>query len=147
MVNRFAFSTAPRNGGGLLDPAETSVPLELGPGYAVVSLDVEGQPLRLMVDTAARSIIRFAPRVRDRLAGLRKLSERVIGNEGGAVALMEVVLPNASLDTVPLNAQRAALMEGQAPASVDLDGLLGARSLGVRRLGFEFEHRTMTWAR
>ena len=76
MVNRFAFSTAPRNGGGLLDPAETSVPLELGPGYAVVSLDVEGQPFRLMVDTAARSIIRFAPRVRDRLAGLRKLSER-----------------------------------------------------------------------
>ena len=49
---------------------------KLGPGYAVVSLDVEGQPLRLMVDTAARSIIRLAPRVRDRLAGLRKLSER-----------------------------------------------------------------------
>ena len=83
------------------------MPLELGPGYAVVSLDVEGQPLRLMVDTAARSIIRFAPRVRDRLAGLRKLSERVIGNAGGAVALTEVVLPNASLGTVRLNAQRA----------------------------------------
>jgi hypothetical protein len=85
-VNRFAFSTAPGNGGGLLDSAETSVPFELGPGYAVVSLDVEGQPFRLMVDTAARSLILFAQRVRDRLAGLRKLSERVIGNAGGAVA-------------------------------------------------------------
>ena len=93
------------------------MPFELGPGYAVVSFDVEGQPFRLMVDTAARSLILFAPRVRDRLAGLRKLSERrVIGNAGGAVALTEVVLPNASLGTVRLNAQRAALMEGQAPA-------------------------------
>ena len=142
-----AFGTAPGNTRGPLDPAETSVPFELGPGYAVVSLDVEGHPYRLMVDTGARSLILFGPRVRDRLAGLRKLSERVIGNAGGTVALTEVVLPDASLGTVRLNVQRAALMEGQAPASVDLDGLLGARSLGVRRLGFEFEHRTMTWAR
>jgi predicted aspartyl protease len=142
-----AFGTAPGNGGGLLDPAETSVPFELGAGYAVVRLDVEGQPVRLMVDTGARSLILFAPRVRDRLAGLRKLSERVIGNAAGAVALTEVVLPDASLGTVRLSAQRAALMDGQAPANVDIDGLLGVRSLGVRRLGFDFEHRTMTWAR
>jgi predicted aspartyl protease len=142
-----AFGAAPGNGGRLLDPAETSVPFELGPGYAVVSLDVEGQPFRLMVDTGARSLILFGPRVRDRLAGVRKLSERVIGNAGGAVALTEVVLPDVSLGTVSLSAQRAALMEGQAPPSVDLDGLLGVRSLGVRRLGFDFEHRTMTWAR
>ena len=61
--------------------------------------------------------------------------------------MTEVVLPDVSLGTVSLSAQRAALMEGQAPPSVDLDGLLGVRSLGVRRLGFDFEHRTMTWAR
>jgi predicted aspartyl protease len=141
-----AFGAAPA-GLGPLDPAETSVPFELGPGYAVVSLDVEGRPFRLMVDTGARSLILFAPRVRGRLAGVRKLSERVIGNAGGTVALTEVVLPDASLGTVRLNAQRAALMEGQAPGSEDLDGLLGVRSLGARRLGFDFEHRTITWAR
>ena len=142
-----AFGTAPGNTRGPLDPAETSVPFELGPGYAVVSLDVEGHPYRLMVDTGARSLILFAPRVRDRLAGLHKLSERVIGNAGGTFALTEVVLPEASLGTVHLNAQRVALMEGEAPTGVDLDGLLGVRSLGVRRLGFDFEHRTITWAR
>jgi len=142
-----AFGTAPGNARGPLDPAGTSVPFELGPGYAVVSLDVEGHPYRLMVDTGARSLILFAPRVRDRLAGLHKLSERVIGNAGGTFALTEVVLPEASLGTVHLNAQRVALMEGEAPTGVDLDGLLGVRSLGVRRLGFDFEHRTITWAR
>ena len=123
------------------------MPFELGPGYAVVSLDVEGQPFRLMVDTAARSLILFAPRVRGRLAGSHFIGERVIGNAGGTVTLTEFVLPNASLGAVRLTAQRVALMEGQAPSSVDLDGLLGVRSLGVRRLGFDFEHRTMTWAR
>ena len=142
-----AFGTAPGNSRRPFGPAEASVPFELGPGYAVVSLDVEGQLFRLMVDTGARSLILFAPRVRGRLGGVRRLGERVIGNAGGTFALMEVVLPDASLGTVRLNAQRAAVMEGQAPASVDLDGLLGVRSLGVRRLGFDFEHRTMSWAK
>jgi len=142
-----AFGTASGNGRGPLDPAETSVPFELGPGYAVVSLDVEGKPVRLMVDTGARSLILFAPRVRGRLAGLRTLGVRAIGNVGGPFALTEVVLPDASLGAIRLHAQRAGLMEGQAPTSVDLDGLLGVRSLGVRRLGFDFEHKTMTWAR
>jgi predicted aspartyl protease len=142
-----AFGTALGAGRGPRDPAEASVPFELGPGYAVVCLDVEGQPFRLMVDTGARSLILFAPRVRDRLTGIRTLGERVIGNAGGPFALTEVVLPDASLGTVRLNTQKAALMEGQAPASVDLDGLLGVRSLGVRRLGFDFEHKTIIWAK
>ena len=142
-----AFGTVPGNGPEPLGLAEASVPLDLGPGYAVVSLDVEGQPVRLMVDTGARSLILFAPRVRGRLAGIRTLGERVIGNVGGTFALTEVVLPYATLGTMRLDAQKAALMEGQAPASVDIDGLLGVRSLGVRRLGFDFQHKTLTWAR
>jgi predicted aspartyl protease len=142
-----AFGEGAGNGRAPLDAPETSVPFELGPGYAVVSLDVEGQPLRLMVDTGARSLILFAPRVRGRLGGSHSIGERVIGNAGGTFTLTEFVLPDASLGAVRLTAQKVALMEGQAPASVDLDGLLGVRSLGVRRLGFDFEHRTMTWAR
>ena len=142
-----AFGTAPGKGRRRRDRVKASVPFELGPGYAVVSLDVEGQSFRLMVDTGARSLILFAPRVRGRLTELRMLGERVIGNVGGTFPLTEVVLPEAVLGTARLNAQRAALMEGQAPASVDLDGLLGVWSLGVRRLAFDFVHRTMTWAK
>ena len=98
-------------------PVEVSVPFELGPGYAAVSLEVEGQLFRLMVDTGARSLILFAPRVRGRLAAIPTLGERVIANAGGTFPLTEVVLPDASLGTMRLNAQRAAVMEGQAPAS------------------------------
>jgi predicted aspartyl protease len=142
-----AFGKGAGNGRGPLDAPETSVPFELRPGYAVVSLDVEGQTLRLMVDTGARSLILFAPRVRGRLGGSRSIGERVIGNAGGTFTLTEFALPEASLGALRLTAQRAALMEGQAPASVDLDGLLGVRSLGVRRVGFDFEHRALTLAR
>jgi hypothetical protein len=141
-----AFRT-PDSGGLDEEPGGFSVPFELGPGYAVVRLDVEGQPVRLMVDTGARSLILFAPRVRDRLTALRSLGERAIGNLGGTLGLTEVVLPDARLGTLRLDAPKAALMEGQAPDSVNLDGLLGVQSLGVRRLGFDFEHKCMTWAR
>lgn len=141
------FGVAPGNGHWRDGRAEVSVPFELGPGYAVVKLDVEGQPVSLMVDTGARSLILFAPRVRGRLAELRRIGERVIGNLGGTLALTEVVLPDVRLGSVRLAAQEAALLEGRAPDSVNLDGLLGLRSLGVRRVGFDFEHKTMTWAR
>jgi len=141
------FGNGPGTGREPRDPAEACVRFELSPGFAVVTLDVDGQSFRLMVDTGARSLILFAPRVRGRLAVIRTLGERAMGNAGGMFALTEVVVPDASLGTVRLNGQKAALMEGQAPASVDLDGLLGVRSLGLRRLGFDFERRTMTWAK
>ena len=54
-------------------------------------------------------------------------------------------LPGARLGSIDLTTQKAVLMEGQAPASVDLDGLLGVASLGVRRITFDFEHNTIRW--
>ena len=54
-------------------------------------------------------------------------------------------LAGARLGSADLATQKAVLMDGQAPASVDLDGLLGVTSLGVRRITFDFEHNTIRW--
>src|SRR5215469_12583509 len=54
-------------------------------------------------------------------------------------------LPGARPGSTDLTTQKAVLMEGQAPASVDVDGLLGVTSLGVRRITFDFEHNTIRW--
>ena len=142
-----AFSKASGKCRGRRDLALTSVPFELGPGYAMVKLEIEGEPVRLMVDTGARSLVLFAPRVQDRLAGIHKTGGRAIGNLGGTFALTEVVLPDASLGPLRLHAQKAALMEGRPPDAADLDGLLGVRSLCARGVGFDFEHKAMTCIR
>ena len=129
------------------EPDEFTAPFELAPGYAVVRLNVRGQPIRLMVDTGAKSLVLFAPRVSSLLQGLRPLMERRIGNLGGNVALTEIGLSEAYLGSMPLRDKRAALMEGDAPPTVELDGLLGVRWLGARRFGFDFARRTIHWTR
>ena len=54
-------------------------------------------------------------------------------------------LPDARLGSTDLATQKAVLMDSQAPASVDLDGLLGVTSLALRRITFDFEHNTRHW--
>ena len=75
------------------------------------------------------------------------MDERRIGNLGGKVTLTEIGLHEAYLGSMELRDQRASLMEGEAPPTVDLDGLLGVRSLGARRFGFDFARRTIHWTR
>jgi hypothetical protein len=139
-----AASSIPNGKGGR---PEFTAPFEFGPGYAVVRLDVAGRPVRLMVDTGTRSLVLFAPRIRGRLPPLPRLHKDSISKLGGDAVVTEVGVTGAFLGATPLQFQRASLMEGEAPASVDLDGLLGVRSLGARRFGFDFEHRTIKWAK
>ena len=89
-----------------------------------------------MVDTGTSDLVLFAPRVHDRLPG-----SAMAGEERWPV----LELPGARLGSTDLTTQKAALMEGQAPASVDLDGLPGVASLGLRRITFDFEHNTIRW--
>jgi hypothetical protein len=51
----------------------------------------------------------------------------------------------ARLGSAELAGQQAVLMDGEAPGSVNLDGLLGVTSLGVKRIAFDFEYDTIRW--
>lgn len=118
---------------GRTEPSQSVVPMEVGPGYLVVRMEVQGQPVRLMLDTGAPRVILFEPQVRSRLAGMRVLGVTVHTNGGGQVRLTEVELPAARLGSTDLTGQRVLVQDAQDGGLPDFDGLLGVASLGVKR--------------
>jgi len=124
---------------------EPQVPFESGTGFAVVQIQIESQILRLMVDTGTSDLVLFAPRVHDRLPGARLAGVKTKTTMAGQERWPVLELPGARLGSADLATPRAVLMDGQATASVDLDGLLGVTSLGVRRITFDFGHNTIRW--
>ena len=87
----------------------------------------------------------LAPRVHDRLPGARLAGVKTKTTMAGQERWPVLELPGARLGSADLATPRAVLMDGQATASVDLDGLLGVTSLGVRRITFDFGHNTIRW--
>jgi len=132
---------------GAVEPSEYSVAFEPRPGYVLVQFEVQGQPLRLVVDTGAKDLILFQSRVQGRLASVRTAGAKTSANMGGESQLQEVRLPAARLGTTDLGNQKAYLLATSAQAVPDFDGLLGVTALGVKRLAFHFEHQTISWER
>lgn len=127
------------------DGFESSAILEAGPGYVFVQMLVSGRPMRLVVDTGAKDLILFEARVGNRLNGLRRQGTKGSSNMGGEATLKKVQLPEARLGTIDLGAVDALLLDSPARGNLGFDGLLGVRSLGLTRLAFDFERRTISW--
>ncbi|MGD0921694.1 MAG: retropepsin-like aspartic protease [Terriglobia bacterium] len=130
---------------GAVEPSEYSVVFEPRPGYVLVQFEVEGQPLRLVVDTGAKDVVLFESRVHGRLASVRTAGAKTSANMGGESQLQEVRLPTARLGTTDLGNQKAYLLATSAQALPNFDGLLGVTALGVKRLAFDFDRQTISW--
>ena len=87
----------------------------------------------------------LAPRVHDRLPGARRIGVKTKTMMAGEERWPVLELGDARLGSADLAGQQAVLMDGAAPGSVNLDGLLGVTSLGVKRIAFDFEHETISW--
>jgi len=124
---------------------ELQVPFERGPGFVTVQIQIQGRPLRLMVDTGTNDLVLFAPKVQGRLAGVKTVGTKTKTTLGGEGHLPVVEIAGASMGSIELPGQRALLLDGEGPASANLDGLLGIVALGVARITFDFEHDTFRW--
>jgi len=130
---------------GATEASERAVAFEPRPGYVVVRLEVQGQFVRVVVDTGAKDLVLFESRVRGRLAGVRNAGVKTSANLGGAAQLEEVRLPAARLGTTDLGNQKAYLLATSAQAAPNFDGLLGVTALGLKRLAFDFDRQTISW--
>lgn len=130
---------------GPLEPSPSAAEFKTGPGFLVVPLEVQGETVRLLVDTGAKDLLLFKPRLEGRLAGLHIIGEKVSTNMGGELHLTRVQLPGARLGQSELGVLDAVLMESSPGALPDCDGLLGVTALGLKRLSFDFRHHLIAW--
>jgi len=111
----------------------------------VVKAEVQGCPVRLLVDTGSSALILFRKRIRGRLPELRVIGEGIISNMGGRTRAQQVSLPSIHPGDTEISNLDALLMDAPAAKALNVDGLLGVGSLGARRISFDFERNRLTW--
>ena len=116
------------------------------PPWLTVTMEVDGVPIRLLLDTAASGLILFQSRIRNRLP-LISLGERMSSNLGGEVRLQRVILGTTKLGERDFGQKNAFVVEDQEGESREFDGLLGPSALGLKQIAFDFQRHTLSWER
>lgn len=131
----------------LPDATEVWADVVEGDSYAVIEIELNGVPVRLMVDTGVKHLVLFESRAQGLFAKNRIPSVKVSSgtNIGGTVQLKQVKPPIARLGQTPLVVESIFLLQTPADLSLAFDGLLGVAALKPVRVDFNFERRAIGW--
>ena len=128
-------------------PAASSqaVPFQTISPLLTVTAHVEGQPMRLMVDTAAPKLVLFDGRAQAKLPNL-PWRFTVIQSPSAKSYVRELEIGRVRLGDAEWRRRPAFLMDVPAFADGDLDGILAPSGLCVKRLDFDFDRNLLGWA-
>jgi predicted aspartyl protease len=116
------------------------------PHWLTVTMEVDGVPIRLLLDTAASGLILFQSRIRNRLP-LITLGKRLSSSLGGEVRLQRVTLGTTKFGGTDFGQKNAFVVEDQEDETREFDGLLGPSALGLKQIAIDFKRHTLSWER
>jgi len=130
---------------GPMAPSSQAVPFQTILPLLTVTVEIEGQPMRLMVDTGARKLVLFDGRAQARLP---KLPWRFTAIQSPAARsyVRELEIGRVRLGDAEWRQRPAFLMKVPAFADGDLDGILAPSGLCLKRLDFDFNRNLLGWA-
>jgi hypothetical protein len=120
------------------------VPMQLESSYLIVIAQMQGSPVRLVVDSGANRLVLYEDRIDGRIAGTREAGEMTVSSLGGGIRVKHVWLPTATLGTTMLNGE-ALTLSSSTGAFLHADGYLGLTTLRASRVAFDFRHNTLFW--
>jgi hypothetical protein len=110
-----------------------------------VDIQIQGRPVRLILDTGFPGLLLYEDRVRSRVPGLRTKGAAVNVSMVGRMQAKQVILPdllfgkaNRDVSTLLLPAPGAGMLPG-------VDGVVGLPALQAHRIHFDFVARTLRW--
>ena len=127
---------------GLIDASASAVPFDTGPPLVTVQMLVDNKPVRVLVDTGTDGLILF----RNHLGGWEarlSSSSMKISDLGGGTSLPMIVATDTRVGNVEMGPRNVYVADGHG--CCDFDGLLGIAAPRVKEIGFDFEHRLITW--
>ena len=121
--------------------ATTADPVPCDPHfpYPTVLLQVGARTLRVYVDTGASELALFENRTGS-IPGTRVVGEQTRTTIEGYVVVKTVEFQQLSLGATHWTRREGSLMEGSI-----FDGTMGPKWLGAKRIGFDFEHKVVSW--
>ena len=123
----------------------SSAPIEIDQSYLAVEVRMLGRPVRLLVDSAIRSILLYRDRVAERLPNV-KVEQRIRGTSLSGDASLEVVtLPRLQLNGTELERRAVLLRTSPTDFLSGVDGYLSLTALGAWHVSFDFEGNRLSW--
>lgn len=119
--------------------------LEAGNSYVATQIQLQGVPLRLMVDTGVKHVVLFENRVQSLLPVDRIQGARITSNLGGTAQLKRIEAPSAMIGLTHLTMGNVFLLATPTDLSLGIDGLLGVAALKPVRVDFNFARRAIGW--
>lgn len=134
-TRKITFRSSVHDGAALPEPFLSS---------PVVVLQLQGRPVRLVLDTGLQTTVLWQERLEKSVPALRTKggsSEVTIGR----LSARQVVLPEVSIGHATL--EMSVLLVKSPPAEIlpGIDGVLGVAALKARRVTLDFPGRTLSW--
>lgn len=133
---------------GPLEPSTLAVPFDAGsPTLGVtVQLRIQGQPVRLLVDTGAVQLLLYECNLPPNLHVLRtQYVEHSFNSARTQFDAEEITVPQVRLGASDFGAEKSFLLNDHADCRRSINGVLGVRSLGLKWIAFDFERRRFGW--
>jgi len=130
---------------GPVEPSTLAVAFESGPPTITLKVFVQNQPLRLLIDTGAADLVLFECQLHGRLRELLAHGVKRSSNSAESQFELKEVWPRVRLGVTDFGSQRAFLAGDNVNCGRSFDGVLGATSLGLKRIAFDFERRSFSW--
>lgn len=131
---------------GTLTQCDAFIDFYGGLPFVLVRMEVQGQPLALMLDSGAGSdLVLFKDRVKNRFSWTKTKEKRSIQHLGGKTKLNKVMLSDVEMGDSQWEELAAYVADGRVKGYGTLDGILGSGALGLDRLQLDFDNNRMSW--
>jgi predicted aspartyl protease len=134
---------------GPIESSPLAVPFDTAAPVLTVEMQLQNQPVRLLLDTGAAELVLFECQLHGRLQKLPFNSVKRLFLNGASkeLELTEVRLPGVRLGPTEFGIQEALSARDGSNCGRSFDGVLGITRLGLKWVAFDFEHRTFSWKR
>ena len=112
---------------------------EAGGTYILISLESDGERLKLLMDTGTSDLMLFQQKLPAPLRHLHTLRQKINLNAGGRDRLSEVEMQSVNVGSFSRHKQKAYVWPTSEDELRDFDGLLGPAALGATVVGFDFD--------
>jgi len=111
----------------------------------ILEVQVQGHPVRLIVDTGLAGIVLYEERLRQHVPGLRTSGHLADATMGGRVQVKQATIPDVVFGETNRDVA-VLLVPSPAPDKLPgIDGIVGIAALKAHRINFDFSARTLHW--
>jgi predicted aspartyl protease len=113
--------------------------------FLTVKAVIQGQEVRLLVDSGTSRLLVYRKRLKQTLAPVRTDLDPMMSTATGAMHAGWFRASEVSLGQENLGPQIMIIADVDPDPRYDFDGLLGFTKLGFRRVWFDFDHNLLGW--